>query len=225
MREKVVCVLGNRVIQSVFYPPESLPPLQGVIGPPPDEDIPPHPGLRDVRIDRPNKQTSFGFVLQSNTLRPGCMICEYTCGSHTLTQMYMYDPQSTLYHVPFHCSLITLLSVGRLVPGSPAEMCQQLYVNDELLAVNGQDVSHMDHSDIVSLIKSSDIVIHLTVQQPDPGGKDGNTSHSMRLYQSCQCIRCGGGGMPCVTSSDRCIHNWNNSYCAHVVLCHACCSY
>ena len=59
-------------------PTESLPsPMQGVMGPPPDEDLLPPPGVRDVRIDRPNQQTSFGFVLQSNTLRPGCMICEY----------------------------------------------------------------------------------------------------------------------------------------------------
>lgn len=36
----------------------------------------PHPGPREVVIYRPNVQTSFGFVLQSNTLRTGCMICE-----------------------------------------------------------------------------------------------------------------------------------------------------
>lgn len=61
---------------------------------------------------------------------------------------------------------------GRLVPGSPAETCRQLYVNDELLAVNGQDVSRMDHSDIVSLIKNSDMAIHLTIQQPEPEGEE-----------------------------------------------------
>lgn len=33
-------------------------------------------GIREVVISRPNMQTSFGFVLQSNTLRPGCMICK-----------------------------------------------------------------------------------------------------------------------------------------------------
>ena len=60
---------------------------------------------------------------------------------------------------------------GRLVPGSPAETCGLLHVNDELLAVNGQDVSQMDHSDIVALIKSSGIAIHLSVQQPEPEGK------------------------------------------------------
>lgn len=36
----------------------------------------PHPGPREVIINRPNMQTSFGFVLQSNTLRTGCMICK-----------------------------------------------------------------------------------------------------------------------------------------------------
>ena len=58
------------------------------------------------------------------------------------------------------------------MPGSPAETCRQLYVNDELLAVNGQDVSRMDHSDIVSLIKNSDMAIHLTIQQPEPEGEE-----------------------------------------------------
>ena len=37
-------------------------------------DIP--QGLRDVVVERPNVMTSFGFVLQSNTLRSGCIICK-----------------------------------------------------------------------------------------------------------------------------------------------------
>ena len=40
-----------------------------------NENIP-HPGPREVVIYRPNIHTSFGFVLQSNTLRTGCMICK-----------------------------------------------------------------------------------------------------------------------------------------------------
>ena len=36
----------------------------------------PRPGPREVIVLRPNMQTSFGFVLQSNTLRTGCMICK-----------------------------------------------------------------------------------------------------------------------------------------------------
>ncbi len=35
-------------------------------------------GPRDITVDRPDVQTSFGFVLQSNTLRAGCMICKYS---------------------------------------------------------------------------------------------------------------------------------------------------
>ena len=65
----------------------------------------------------------------------------------------------TLTHTQSH--------TGRLVPDSPAELCNQLYVYDELLAVNGQDVSQVDHGDIVNLIKSSGTSIHLTVQQPE----------------------------------------------------------
>lgn len=41
------------------------------------EGLEPHPGPREVVIYRPNTQTSFGFVLQSNTLRTGCMICKF----------------------------------------------------------------------------------------------------------------------------------------------------
>ena len=37
-------------------------------------------GVREVTVDRPNMQTSCGFVRQSNTLRPGCMICESLWG-------------------------------------------------------------------------------------------------------------------------------------------------
>ncbi|KAL5517761.1 hypothetical protein EMCRGX_G003374 [Ephydatia muelleri] len=86
-------------------------------------------GIRRVLITRPNTQTSFGFVLQSNTLRAGCIVC-------------------------------------RLVQGSPADQSGQLYQFDELISVNGQDVSRMDHSDVVTLIKASGTTITLEVQQP-----------------------------------------------------------
>ncbi len=57
--------------------------------------------------------------------------------------------------------------IGRLIPGSPAEMCGNLFLYDELLIVNGHDVTQMDHGDIVQLIKGSDITIRLVVQQPE----------------------------------------------------------
>ena len=53
------------------------------------------------------------------------------------------------------------------IPESPADRCSQLYIYDELLAVNDQDVSNMDHGDIVALIKASSTHIALTVQQPE----------------------------------------------------------
>ena len=34
-------------------------------------------GTRKVVINRPNIKARFGFVLQSNSQRPGCIICEY----------------------------------------------------------------------------------------------------------------------------------------------------
>eukprot|EP00731_Ephydatia_muelleri_P003208 Em0001g3208a len=55
---------------------------------------------------------------------------------------------------------------GRLVQGSPADQSGQLYQFDELISVNGQDVSRMDHSDEVTLIKASGTTITLEVQQP-----------------------------------------------------------
>ncbi|KAL5517734.1 hypothetical protein EMCRGX_G003340 [Ephydatia muelleri] len=56
--------------------------------------------------------------------------------------------------------------LGRLVQGSPADQSGQLYQFDELISVNGQDVSRMDHSDVVTLIKASGTTITLEVQQP-----------------------------------------------------------
>ena len=56
---------------------------------------------------------------------------------------------------------------GRLIPDSPADRSGKLYIYDELLAVNGTDVSSMDHGDIVTLIKASSTQIQLAIQQPE----------------------------------------------------------
>ena len=53
-----------------------------------------------------------------------------------------------------------------MIPDSPAEKSGQLFIGDHLLAVNNQDVSSMDHGDIVGLIKRSGLNIRLLVQQP-----------------------------------------------------------
>ena len=70
--------------------------------------------------------------------------------------------------------------VGRMVPDSPAERSGQLFIGDHLLAVNNQDVSNMEHGDIVGLIKRSGLSIRLLVQQPQ-----STYVTSLLLYQSC----------------------------------------
>ena len=59
------------------------------------------------------------------------------------------------------------MSVGRLIPNSPAANCGQLFEGDQLLGVNYQDVSNIEHSDVVALIKNSGLTIRLIVMQPD----------------------------------------------------------
>ena len=90
------------------------------------------------------------------------MATKKACVEH----LVVTEPDVLRYHTLTHHTY-THTHTGRLVPGSPAELCNQLYVYDELLAVNGQDVSQVDHDDIVNLIKSSGTSIHLTVQQPE----------------------------------------------------------
>ncbi len=77
---------------------ESVPPPQGGNGP--MEDTMPHVpmGVREVVIERPNTQTSFGFVLQSNTLRPGCMICELLSYKHTHVCTHAHSHTHTCMH-------------------------------------------------------------------------------------------------------------------------------
>ena len=64
--------------QQQFHPQQQQQGGAPLVGGLDDQRFPEAPkGVRDVLINRPNEQTSFGFVLQSNTLRAGCMICEY----------------------------------------------------------------------------------------------------------------------------------------------------
>ncbi|CAF1594905.1 unnamed protein product [Adineta ricciae] len=56
--------------------------------------------------------------------------------------------------------------VGRIIPNSPADQCGQLHVNDRILAVNGVDLTHMAHTDVVNLIKDSGRMITLTIAPP-----------------------------------------------------------
>ena len=76
--------------------------------------------------------------------------------------------------------------VGQLIPGSPAEMCGQLQLYDELLMVNDVEVSQMDHWDIVQLMKDSSTSIKLLVQQPDGQCSQCTASDSVSVCNSCR---------------------------------------
>lgn len=55
---------------------------------------------------------------------------------------------------------------GRIIPGSPADRCGELKVDDRLLSVNKNDVSTLSHSEIVSMVKNSGLSVELEIEGP-----------------------------------------------------------
>lgn len=55
---------------------------------------------------------------------------------------------------------------GRIIPGSPADRCGELKVDDRLLSVNDNDVSTLSHSEIVSMVKNSGLSVELVIEGP-----------------------------------------------------------
>merc|ERR1719308_307866 len=69
-------------------------------------------------------------------------------------------------------------TIGRIIPGSPAERCGRLQVGDRILAVNHVDINSLHHGDIVNLIKESGYSVTLTVGPPiDDTSSTASTSH------------------------------------------------
>ena len=56
--------------------------------------------------------------------------------------------------------------LGRIIPSSPADRCGELKVDDRLLSVNGNDVSTLTHSEIVSMVKNSGLSVELVIEGP-----------------------------------------------------------
>ncbi|VDP65230.1 unnamed protein product [Echinostoma caproni] len=56
--------------------------------------------------------------------------------------------------------------IGRIIPGSPADKCGQLRVGNRIVAINGQMLSGLHHTEIVQLIRKSQQHLVLTVQRP-----------------------------------------------------------
>ncbi|XP_048879408.1 membrane-associated guanylate kinase, WW and PDZ domain-containing protein 3-like isoform X5 [Brienomyrus brachyistius] len=57
--------------------------------------------------------------------------------------------------------------IGRIIEGSPTDRCGRLKVGDRILAVNGQSIVQLSHSDIVQLIKDAGNSITLSVVLAD----------------------------------------------------------
>ncbi|XP_053377316.1 membrane-associated guanylate kinase, WW and PDZ domain-containing protein 2-like isoform X5 [Mercenaria mercenaria] len=111
----------------------------------------------DVIVTR-RENEGFGFVIISSVTKAGSTIGEFI------------ESQS-LYHGRF--SVDDLFNkknvypwIGRILDNSPAERCGQLRVGDRILAVNGVDISHLHHEDIVNIIKESGYSVTLTVGPP-----------------------------------------------------------
>jgi len=87
-------------------------------------------------------------------------------------------------------------TIGRIIPGSPAERCGRLQVGDRILAVNHVDINSLHHGDIVNLIKESGYSVTLTVGPPiDDTSSTASTSHRIwRCRGSLQFPGGGGGG-------------------------------
>merc|ERR1712077_108505 len=89
-----------------------------------------------------------------------------------MTPGYPYDVTvSRLENEGFGFVIISSVSragstIGRIIPGSPAERCDRLQVGDRILAVNHVDINTLHHGDIVNLIKESGYSVTLTVGPP-----------------------------------------------------------
>ncbi|XP_054737003.1 membrane-associated guanylate kinase, WW and PDZ domain-containing protein 1 [Anastrepha obliqua] len=57
-------------------------------------------------------------------------------------------------------------TIGKLIPGSPADRCGELKVGDRIIAVNRIDIAGMPHGDVVNLIKESGLHVRLTIGCP-----------------------------------------------------------
>lgn len=54
-----------------------------------------------------------------------------------------------------------------MIPGSPADRCDELKVGDRIIAVNGINIAGMSHGDVVNLIKESNLHVRLTIGPKD----------------------------------------------------------
>ncbi|OQV21245.1 Membrane-associated guanylate kinase, WW and PDZ domain-containing protein 2 [Hypsibius exemplaris] len=73
--------------------------------------------------------------------------------------------------------------LGRILENSPAERSLELHVGDKILAVNGVDVLHLHHSEIVQMIKESGNAVTLTILPQAAGVPDDASTISASSQQ------------------------------------------
>ncbi|XP_052779878.1 membrane-associated guanylate kinase, WW and PDZ domain-containing protein 3-like isoform X3 [Mya arenaria] len=110
----------------------------------------------DVIVNR-RENEGFGFVIISSVTKAGSTIGEFI-ERYSNYGRFAADDMFNIRHLyPW---------IGRILENSPAERCGQLRVGDRILAVNGVDISHLHHEDIVNIIKESGYSVTLTVGPP-----------------------------------------------------------
>ncbi|XP_017073182.2 LOW QUALITY PROTEIN: membrane-associated guanylate kinase, WW and PDZ domain-containing protein 2 [Drosophila eugracilis] len=81
-------------------------------------------------------------------------------------------------------------TIGKLIPGSPADRCGELKVGDRIVAVNRIEIAGMSHGDVVNLIKESGLHVRLTIGVPlkeggpSPGGSSVGVASNTPLQAS-----------------------------------------
>lgn len=107
----------------------------------------------DVIVSR-NESEGFGFVISSSSQHYGS-----TIGN---TILYWVIEKKSDWKLFINVSFF----LGKLIPGSPADRCDELKVDDFIIAVNRVDINGMSHGDIVNLIKESGLHVRLTIGAP-----------------------------------------------------------
>ncbi|XP_017051623.1 membrane-associated guanylate kinase, WW and PDZ domain-containing protein 1 [Drosophila ficusphila] len=81
-------------------------------------------------------------------------------------------------------------TIGKLIPGSPADRCGELKVGDRIVAVNRIEIAGMSHGDVVNLIKESGLHVRLTIGVPlkeggpSPGGSSAGVASNSAMQAS-----------------------------------------
>lgn len=129
----------------------------------------------DVIVSR-HENEGFGFVIISSSNH-------YYGSTIGKIEPWIYQAMGLLYCI---CSP----SLGKLIPGSPADRCGELKVGDRIIAVNRIDIAGMSHGDVVNLIKESGLHVRLTIGcplkegGPSPGGSSAGMGSNTPLQAS-----------------------------------------